>query len=231
MENFVASMVWSCWWIPWEEQRHFSQAGDIKTCSSIIYDINVSFLLLLFSVSDRSRCFSRKKKSFPIFYQIIKSMGNYSYLISGLNWFLSCTTASISFLPFWVSSETGSRCKRTSQIPRFSFFLRNVVLPDHKSTVFRQPGISLLMMLLLLACSTWNILEMLSNLAYFWTLTGGRCYGSKYLFQAMSSAAHCSGHQGSDTIHGAMYGEQPEKQELISRICHSYERLFLSQFL
>lgn len=138
-------------------------------------------------------------------------MENYSYLIPVLNWFLSCTTATISFLPSCVSSETGSRCKcTTSQIPRFSFFLRNVVLLDHKSAVFREPGICLVM-LLLLACFTINILETLSNLAYFWMLTGGRCYGSKYLFQAMSSAAHCSGHQGSDTMRGVMYEEQPEK--------------------
>lgn len=152
------------------------------------------------------------RKSFPIFYPIIKSMENYSYLIPVLNWFLSCTTASISFLPSCVTSETGSRCKcTTSQIHRFSFFLRNIVLPDHKSAVFRKPGISLLVMLLLLACFTINILETLSNLTHFWMLRGGRCYGSKYFFQAMSSAAHCSGHQGSDKMHGAMYDEQPEK--------------------
>lgn len=169
------------------------------------------FIISIFCFRQKQMLF-KEEKSFPIFYPIMKSMENYSYLIPVLNWFLSCTTASISFLPSCVTSETGSRCKcTTSQIHRFSFFLRNIVLPDHKSAVFREPGISLLVMLLLLACFTINIFETLSKLTYFWMLRGGRCYGSKYLFQAMSSAAHCSGHQGSDTMHSAMYDEQPEK--------------------
>lgn len=100
-------------------------------------------------------------------------METYSYLIPVLNWFLSCTTTTISFLPFQVSSGTRSRCKcTTSQIPRFSFLLRNIVLPAHESSLSREYGISLLIMLFLLACFTRNILEIVSKLVYLWMLTG-----------------------------------------------------------